>query len=251
MKDNRKVIDILLTNLQGIQSVSEVGLDRNLHRDRVDYLVSFIDGECVKSHSPQIINSFKQNFNKAQLDVIDDCVRFKIGSFTGGVAVCNLKEKLGKIDNYLNGDKLDGELRIWTLGYWLPESFLGDISSARVILDDKNTLSNLVTSLNPYPKRLSENIAEYCKKEVELKLAIYKKLSERDYIEKKLFIASISSSTVRLAFCKSHIYLRGFKDLSIQKEKLNESSIKLLNNLENFLNNKISVNEMEAIIQNY
>jgi hypothetical protein len=249
--ENLEVIDNLLTKLQGIETIAEVGLERKSDLSKVDYLVSFIDGECVKAHSPQIINLLKKNFLDIHLEVIDDCVRFKIKNFSGGIAVCNLNNKINTIENYIKGNNLEGELRNWVLGSWLPESFLGDIASSRIILDSNNKLKNIVKNLNPYPDILVTHIGNYCREELKLKIQLYKKINNQQIIEKSICLSSIANSVVRLSFSKSKKYLRGFNNLNIQKQTLNQFSLEMISNLEDFINSKISIEDYSKLVEKY
>ncbi|QQS22552.1 hypothetical protein IPM19_02875 [bacterium] len=121
--------------------------------------------------------------------------------------------------------KLGGQHRSWATGYWLPEALCGDLATAETLYDKTGINDKLKKLLVPYPASLSKFISELCIDEIRQKQSTFKMLHENATIERQLCLSDISASLVRLAFARSHQYLRGFRSLEKQAKLLEFSDL--------------------------
>lgn len=213
------------SNLQGMEMLLLVGLNRNLPKDRVDMLVG-CDGGDIYKYGPTIESLLKDCWPNGNFSACDDSVRFELPTGCGGIAVCNSTELVGQIQKWTGGKELGGQHRPWATGYWVPEALCGDLATAESLHDPKRIHYKIKELITPYPSLLSRAISKLCIEEIKQKLNTLEKLHEgEDLIEFNLCLSDIASSLVRLAFARSCCYFRGFRSLAEQAHLLESSSL--------------------------
>jgi len=214
-----------LRNMQGMEILLLVGLNRNLPKDHVDLLVG-CDGGDIYKYGPTIESILKDCLPNGNLSVCDDSVRFELPTGCGGVAVCNSSVLVGQIQKWTERKELDGQHRSWATGYWVPEALCGDLATAESLHDPKRIHSKIKELIIPYPLSLSQGISELCVEEIKQKLNTLGKLHESvGSIEFNLCLSDITASLTRLAFARSRCYFRGFRSLAEQAHLLESSSL--------------------------
>lgn len=171
-----------------------------------------------------MIALLKDRWKNGDFFVCDDSVRFKFSQFKGGIAVYDSSGLIQQIQRWIAGNDLNGQHRPWSIGYWLPEAFLGDLASADVLFDAKEFQAEIMELLNPYPSIFSQSLIQYCLEEIKLKLPMLENASE---IERRLCHSDIIKSLIRFCFARSRCYLRGFRSLPEQAKLLKESDYKI------------------------
>lgn len=227
MKESQIVSELFhaLRNLQGMEMLLLVGLNRNLPKDRVDLLVG-CDGGDIYKYGPTIESLLKDYWPNGNFSVCDDSIRFELPAGCGGVAVCNSSVLVGQIQEWIGGKELGGQHRPWATGYWVPEALCGDLATAEFLYDPKRIHIQIKELIIPYPLSLSRAISELCIEEIKQKLDTLENSHESDNsIEFNLCLSDITASMVRLAFARSHCYFRGFRSLGEQVHLLKSSSL--------------------------
>lgn len=214
-----------LRNLQGMEMLLLVGLNRNLPKDSVDLLAG-CDGGDIYKYSPTIKSLLKESWPNGNFSVCDDSIRFELSAGRGGVAVCNSSVLVGQIQEWIGGKGLGGQHRPWATGYWVPEALCGDLATAEFLYDPKRIHAQIKELIIPYPLSLSRAISELCVEEIKQKLNTLEKIHESsNSIEFNLCLSDITASLIRFAFARSHCYFRGFRSLVDQAHLLKSSSL--------------------------
>ncbi len=161
-----------------------------------------------------------------QLSHVDDAI--KINGFCDreiSVALYNIKEVEEFVDRFILGQRIIPEHRSWSIGYWLPEGFIMDLSRIQILNDDSGyleVLKNRVQSYSPYArKRILSDCLE------EMKLKEYK-MNESIDIEKSIIENDIKLCKIRSSFAIKSNYLKSFKnlnELSIKSAQVDKESI--------------------------
>jgi hypothetical protein len=229
---NDKVVSELrrtLFHLQGLDFILRVGLARDARRDesKIDLLVGCDNGE-IQAYSSKIRALLKDLWPEVILSVSDDSVRFNVAASSGGIAICDSTKLVHQVKEWANGENLNGQHRSWVIGYWLPEALCGDLATAKSLYDAKSIYAEIRNLIVPYPSSLSQAIVSICADEIRQKLAKFNRLiKEGEPIESALCLSDIGAATVRLAFARSHCYLRGFQSLADQTTSLQPSDLAL------------------------
>jgi hypothetical protein len=214
-----------LAEIEGMEILLRVGLNRGLTREKVDFLAGYHNGDISLQAFP-IESMLKSRFPKGNFSTCDDSVRFDIFSVTGGVAIYNPSVMDTRVRNWIQGKNLGGEHRPWATGYWLPEGLCGDLATAEILHDPIDIALGIKKLLTPYPLTLSQAITGLCVEEIRSKVSVLKKhINQTRSIEHILCVSDIAAAMVRLAFARSRIFLRGFRSLDDQAKLLNNSDI--------------------------
>ncbi len=212
-----------LLPLRGMNMLLHVGRERDSPKGKVDLLAGCVDGSITK-HSSEIESLLRSWQLSGSLYVCDDSVRFETPMVSGGVAVCDSAKLFEQIEDWIEGKNLGGQHRPWATGYWLPEALCGDLATADILRDVVGVGVEIIKMVTPYPDSLSKNITEWCSGEIKQKIPLFERLiGDEKSIERELCLSNITASLVRLAFARSHKYLRGFRSLN-EQAKLLESS---------------------------
>lgn len=206
--------------LRGMNMLLHVGRRRDSSKGKVDLLAGCVDGNIAR-YSSEIESLLKGWQPSGSFYVCDDSVRFETPMGSGGVAVCDSAKLVGQIEEWIEGRNLGGQHRPWVVGYWLPEALCGDLATADVLHDVAGVGVEVMKMVTPYPGSLSKNIIEWCSDEIRQKLSLFERLiGNEKSIEHGLCLSDITASLIRLAFARSHKYLRGFRSLDEQAKLL-------------------------------
>ena len=214
-----------LRNLQGIEMLLLVGLNRNLPKDRVDLLVGCGGGDIYK-YGPTIESLLKDCWSNGNFFVCDDSVRFELPTCGGGVAVCDSSLLVGQIQKWIGGKELCGQHRSWATGYWVPEALCGDLATAESLHDPKRIHSQIKKLIIPYPLSFSQAISELCVEEIKQKLNTLVKLHEGgESVGINLCLSDITALLVRFAFAPCRRSFCGFRSLTDQAHLFESSNL--------------------------
>ena len=227
-----QIIALLLKDVPEIDAILLVGLKRKKDAKSIDLLISCKDGD-INNYAEIIIDKVRRKWVDGSFSVCDDSVRFLIPEITGGVAVYDTAKLETKVRSWVNGYDLNGEHRPWAVGYWIPEALCGDIVTARPLYDRVGIYRHLREMLMPYPLSLSLSIRKFCRDEIDQKIGII--LSKKQLFETGLIVSDISAATIRFAFGRSKVYLRGFKNLKDQLSNLSLADNFLVKTVEGLL----------------
>lgn len=226
---NKITLDLYhaLKNLENLDLLLYVGLKRNSSKGNIDILAACFEGS-IKKLSPSITASLTNRWPHGNFSICDDSVRFKISKNTGGIAIYDSRTLIDQVTKWTNGENLGGQHRSWATGYWIPEAFLGDLATAESLFDPKDLYSKIKSLLFPYPDALSKYLSDFCIEEIALKLKMLKLFHEKDNtLEATICSYDIVTSMIRLAFAKSQVYFRGFRELSTQSRLLKAKDLPL------------------------
>lgn len=230
MAGNRLLSDLsrILQTLYRLTFLFRVGLNRDHDEHRIDLLAG-CDNGSIDFYASGIETLLKNHWQIVDCSVSDDSVRFHLpGDVSGGIAVCNATAIVQQIKGWISGRNLEGQHRSWAVGYWIPEALCGDLATAEPLYDARGVCAEIRKLVVPYPSSLAESIICLTTDEIWQKLTILEGLLDKgNSIELGLCLSDISIAMVRLAFARSHCYLRGFGHLAEQTLFLSPSNLPL------------------------
>ncbi len=193
------------------------------------------------------IEKIKLCFNKYDITIIDDAI--KILDYCNceiSIAIYETKSTEMLVNQFMSGEKMVATHRSWSIGYWLTEGFINDLSEMYILMDKNNYLSNLQIKATKKSLYAKNKILKDCIEEIKIKQEVLNKTSieslEYSFLKNDLILVIL-----RGIYVMDDLYLNGFKRLPDLIKKSNSHYKK---KLLDFINNG-NIDSLTKIIEGF
>lgn len=219
IKDLKKRVESIASDFSLLQVGSSV-----VKKDYND-----LDFLIISHDKKKTISDLLDLFEDFDVKKIDDAIRVK--NYLDkeiSFAVYQTDYFNNLIYDYLIGSHVVCEHKTWTVGYWLIEGFVYDISKSNIIIDNHN-LKGLKQTLEKDHIYAKKQLLLECLEEIKIKSNyLTKNIMQDDFLKMDILLASLRAFSII-----SKIPLRGFKNIKDIIQKLPQQYKKYLYNLLN------------------
>ena len=237
-----------------------------LKNNKIDYPIALVGSAAAKSEFNdldllivvddigKVKNLILECFKENKIKLVDDAIKILDYADVEISIVPYVKANVeGIIEDFLSGKENTPTHRTWSIGYWICESFVNNLSEMKIVNVKDDFLKKLQAStkkISPYAKK---RIISECIEEIEIKKELIQKY-DAESLEYKALKNDLILSMIRGIYTHNNQYINGFKRLTSlvnncqepsRKEILkfiNENSIESVENILNTLKESISWN---------
>lgn len=203
-----KDIDIIVDKIKKSRSILGIAIVGSYNKEKeyndIDFLILCRNIKVTKKYLTNIFKDYNIYFNDDSIK-ITDYLKCEI-SF----GMYELKDLKKKINNYINGKKIEPIYKNWNIVGWLPECLLCDLSNMNILYERRKNLTKIKNNIIIYPKKLQDAIINLC----DDKINNLEKIKTNDILENKIIDSELLSLRIRKNIALKGKYFKGYKRIS-------------------------------------
>ncbi len=228
-----------------------------LKNNKIDYPIALVGSATTKSEFndldllmivddiDKVKNSILECFKDNEIKLVDDAIKIlDYADVEISIAPYEKTNVERIIKDFLSGKENLPTHRTWSIGYWMCESFVNNLSEMEIVNDKCDFLKKLQAAtkkISPYAKK---RIISECIEEIEIKKELIQKY-DIESLEYKMLKNDLILSMIRGIYTCNNQYIKGFKRITSLVDNCNETD---KNDILKFINEG-SIESIEIILK--